>query len=426
MRRAVGRELISASLDEIAFDEDFTKGGEIGESLEETSNKVDFENLYRAVCIESAALATILAGSNRLLASCGDLKISRAITLAQSHLAAGDKVLLFSRYTDTIDALVEAFSRSDNGVHSFGVYTGQRSVRVDGEKETQLTKTEIKRALESGEVPIVFCSDAASEGLNLQAARILINVDVPWTPARLEQRIGRVARLGQKATEVVIYNIWYPNSVEAKMYSRIQHRLDETNIAIGEFPEVVADAILDSIVSGGDNDGVYELQEIRNSLQARSLNRLWSERDSDVTTSRFVREGLLSLCGETFKQVSTVGDSNIYEVAEGITVSLTAEEGCSDSISLTSLPWQYADFDMESFVALSDKQGNPAVFARSDDYSGWLSHEYLVDLLLGKQIGPDGLDGRFPKMLPNNQGLSFGFAMDAECPERPDFWPPKM
>ena len=85
-------------------------------------------------------------------------------------------------------------------------------------------------------VSVVFCSDAASEGLNLQAARVIINIDVPWNPARLEQRIGRIARLGQRADTVKIYNLWYPDSVESKIYTRLLQRKDLYDLAVGEYP----------------------------------------------------------------------------------------------------------------------------------------------------------------------------------------------
>lgn len=105
---------------------------------------------------------------------------------------------------------------------------------------------------------------------------MLINVDVPWTPSRLEQRIGRIARLGQRAKEVDVYNVWYPNSIEAKMYHRIQNRLMQANIAIGEFPEVMANAIKKSVLSGVDEDprDIQELKDLRNSYQIKSLEAL--------------------------------------------------------------------------------------------------------------------------------------------------------
>ena len=86
---------------------------------------------------------------------------------------------------------------------------------LDGEK-FKCKKEDIIQGLNNNLINILLCTEAASEGLNLQQARTLINIDVPWTPSVLEQRIGRIARLGQKADEVEIYLIWYQKAMSKK------------------------------------------------------------------------------------------------------------------------------------------------------------------------------------------------------------------
>lgn len=61
---------------------------------------------------------------------------------------------------------------------------------------------------------ILVGTDAASEGLNLQTLSTLINVDLPWNPTRLEQRKGRIQRIGQLADTILTYNMRYKDSVE--------------------------------------------------------------------------------------------------------------------------------------------------------------------------------------------------------------------
>ena len=90
----------------------------------------------------------------------------------------------------------------------------------------------------------MFCSSAANEGLNLQAASVMINVDVPWVPSELEQRIGRIARLGQKKPIVTVHNLWYPGSIEAEIYRRLISRQKDMWFAIGTFPEQIGDGIM--------------------------------------------------------------------------------------------------------------------------------------------------------------------------------------
>ena len=182
----------------------------------------------------------------------------------------------------------------------------------------------------------MFCSDAASEGLNLQAARVLINVDVPWTPARLEQRIGRVARLGQKAESVEIVNIWYPNSVEQRMYSRISQRLRDYNVAVGEFPEVVADSIRDSILGDNPDNSAQMLQEIRNSLQTRALGILWNCNGESTTSSQTFRRKLIRAVMFSRHCESGINGQVRVCLDDGSEECVTDEEGSDETISLSS------------------------------------------------------------------------------------------
>ena len=71
-----------------------------------------------------------------------------------------------------------------------------------------------QKRITTGELRLVIGTDAASEGLNLQRLGSLINLDLPWNPTRLEQRKGRIQRIGQLRPEVLIYNMRYRGPVE--------------------------------------------------------------------------------------------------------------------------------------------------------------------------------------------------------------------
>jgi superfamily II DNA/RNA helicase len=92
-------------------------------------------------------------------------------------------------------------------------------------------------------IDVLICTDAAAEGLNLQAASVIINVDMPWNPAKIEQRIGRVDRLGQKANVVNVYNIWYPDSIEARMYKIIFDRVSLYKLVVGPAQDIIGTAL---------------------------------------------------------------------------------------------------------------------------------------------------------------------------------------
>ena len=228
-----------------------------------------------------------------------DPKLDMLMTIVGRHLAAGDQLLVFSRYTDTVDACLELFldRHLHGGPPPHAKYTGGASWIDRGDGPLPVTKEEIRRSLDEGEITVVFCSDAASEGLNLQAARVIVNVDVPWNPARLEQRIGRIARLGQKASEVDVYNLWYPDSVEAKIYDRLLTRRDLYELAVGEFPEIVGSAIRNELAARYSTghaaigeDPIRVLQELRGDQQRLAIQRIWNFELSNRPESQRFRE----------------------------------------------------------------------------------------------------------------------------------------
>lgn len=389
--------------------------------------KVDISALQQAIAIESTSITPLLKRVTTLLEDNKDLKIKESIALAQKCLCEKDKVLVFSRYTDTIDALLNEFHQLGlNKLYKYGVYTGAKSCVVSNGQECPCDKNDLKLGLFSGEIRVVFCSDAASEGLNLQAARVLINVDVPWTPARLEQRIGRVARLGQVANEVVVYNVWYPNSIEARMYNRIQKRLENSNLAIGEFPDVVAKTIRKAILSGEDDEnlGLNELLEIRNSKQVAALEELWSQSGA-ATESELMRERLLKICSKNFKLIDTELDGiiKIFETPDGSRFRLTSKSGMTESISLKSGIWKRLRCITNNMPVVLDSNQRPAYFTiRKNGENCKLRHSSVPKIILKELIDEDDILNSYPPMLPDSKRLNLSFSLDYALGPSPNYW----
>lgn len=403
----------------------------LDEGYDDTFNvdfsKVDIPALRQAIALESTSITPLLRKANSILDSQKDLKIKESIELAKKSLDDDDKVLVFSRYTDTIDALIDEFNLLGlNKRFRYGVYTGAKSCIVSDGKEQQCDKNDLKHGLFAGEVRIVFCSDAASEGLNLQAARILINVDVPWTPARLEQRVGRIARLGQIADEVIIYNVWYPNSIEARMYHRIQKRLENSNLAIGEFPDVVAKKIRTAIMNGEDNEnlGLNELLAIRNSKQVAALEELWSQ-SGKGTESELMRERLLAICSKYYKQVDTEmgGIIKVFEISDGIQFKLTSKSGMAESVSLKSGVWDYIKCYDDSLTLVKDSQARPACFVINENGKTMkMKHSSIPKVILEETLNKEDVLKGYPAMLPNSTHLDLSYSLECELEPAPNYW----
>ena len=96
-----------------------------------------------------------------------------------------------------------------------------------------------------GELRVLLGTDAASEGLNLQRLGTLINLDLPWNPTRLEQRKGRIQRIGQTRDTVEIYNMRYKDSVEDRVHQLLSDRLENIYRLFGQLPDVLEDVWID-------------------------------------------------------------------------------------------------------------------------------------------------------------------------------------
>ena len=382
-------------------------------------------NVAATASIEAAAVRPLIEEAKDLIGRGLDMKVKKSVDIALESLAAGDRVLPFARYTDTVDALAgEVRGREGSDAYTYGIYSGSASEIRCGDDVRACAKTEITDALRRGDLRLLICSDAASEGLNLQAARVLVNVDVPWTPSVLEQRIGRVARLGQRAAEVDIYNVWYPRSVEQRMYTRIQERFHTANLAVGEFPDVVATEIRDAILSGSPSidEGMESLLELRNSAQTRALERLFAGGGGPgETASDSIRSALMDAAESSFAHTDLGADHMRFSLAGGGEVELTAEVGCDQTVSLSSALWRERDFGTEGLAVIDDPDGRPAAFSPAGEPLRPLDNAVLTDILEGRGIAERAGDGRRPETLPDPSALSMAFAC-GECPPRPEFW----
>jgi superfamily II DNA or RNA helicase len=413
-------------IDDIDEDELLSAGSDFISAIESSDAAIDLENVAHAIELESTSITPLIARIDGLLEKHGDMKIERSISVAMKHLSENDRVLLFSRYTDTVDALIEEFKKTPGSdAYAYGIYIGQKSVVVKNGKEQPCSKEEIKKGLRTGDINLMFCSDAASEGLNLQAARVLINVDVPWTPARLEQRIGRVARLGQQAAEVDIHNVWYPSSIEAKMYHRIQKRLDDTNLAIGEFPEVVAESIKNAILDDSEMDNsAEELQEIRFSAQTKALEELWSSSVLEKTTSSVVRERLIEIIEQESPSASFDEQTGLWSFtdADGVPFEATATDGCDESVSYSMAVQHGVDFESDGFMVVLDGENRPCAFTGRGSSGTYIEHESIPGFILGNPVQCDVPVSVRPNMLPNPSAMALSFVLDEPEPPMPKLW----
>lgn len=150
--------------------------------------------------------------------------------------------IIFSQYYDSVRWLAEELSTNELPDEEIGIYAGAaRSGIIRGGVFTPIHREEIKRRVRTGELRLLLGTDAASEGLNLQRLGTLINLDLPWNPTRLEQRKGRIQRIGQLRDTVFVYNMRYRDSVEDRVHDLLSQRLESIFGLFGQVPDVLED-----------------------------------------------------------------------------------------------------------------------------------------------------------------------------------------
>jgi superfamily II DNA/RNA helicase len=149
--------------------------------------------------------------------------------------------IIFSQYYDTASWIAAELARElpDEVV---AVYAGAGKSGLYREDQFNAVEREsIKAAVKHREVRLVVATDAACEGLNLQTLGTLINIDLPWNPSRLEQRLGRIKRFGQARKTVDMLNLVYSETQDEKIYNVLSERLKGAFDIFGSLPDTIRD-----------------------------------------------------------------------------------------------------------------------------------------------------------------------------------------
>lgn len=155
--------------------------------------------------------------------------------------------IVFSQYYDTVRALAADLAAALPG-EVVAIYAGAgKSGLHRGGDFASVEREEIKAAVRRREIRLLVATDAACEGLNLQALGTTINVDLPWNPSRLEQRLGRIKRIGQRRQTVDMLNLVYQGTQDEKVYAALSRRMKDRYDIFGSLPDTIDDEWIESI-----------------------------------------------------------------------------------------------------------------------------------------------------------------------------------
>jgi len=249
-----------------------------------------------------------------------EAKLSKLKGLLQSEgfFDRSDKrLLLFTEFKDTLDYLVEKLKTW--GFKVGCIHGGMKP----GSRNDPGTRLYSEQQFREGAIQVLVATEAAGEGINLQVCNILFNYDIPWNPNRLEQRMGRIHRYGQRK-DCLIFNFVATNTIEGRVLQRLLERLQEIRDALDDdavfnvlgeiLPAAHVERILRDYYAGrlGDTDLEERLLEnvdegrfraiCRNALEglaSKTLNlemlierraRAQERRVVPETIARFIRE----------------------------------------------------------------------------------------------------------------------------------------
>jgi superfamily II DNA or RNA helicase len=205
-----------------------------------------------------------------------DPKLSTVIYFLKEHRVEGKTWLehgciVFSQYYDTAFWVGSELAKTLR-TEPVAVYAGAgKSGIFRGSDFAAVEREEIKKAVRQRNIRLVVATDAACEGLNLQTLGCLINVDLPWNPSRLEQRLGRIKRIGQARRNVDMLNLVYHDTQDEEIYRALSRRLKDKFDIFGSLPDTIEDDWIENIerLNAMMDEYIHLRQQARSTFELR-------------------------------------------------------------------------------------------------------------------------------------------------------------
>ena len=269
------------------FDEDDYTGDEIENAEDALNDQATAARTIAELEAEIATLKRLESIANSVRTSGTDRKWEELSALLQDNeklftsTGQREKLIIFTEHKDTLNYLAGKI-RSLLGKDDVVVTIHGGMLRDERKKVEELFKYD-------KDVRILIATDAAGEGVNLQRAHLMVNYDLPWNPNRLEQRFGRIHRIGQ--TEVChLWNLVANDTREGEVFQHLFRKLEEERNALGGKVfdilgkvtfnnRALRDLLIDAIRYGNDPQVRAKLEQaVDNSLDRDKLRELLEER----------------------------------------------------------------------------------------------------------------------------------------------------
>ena len=195
------------------------------------------------------------------------------------------QAMVFTQYTDTMDFLREELLKNAEWKLICFSGRGGEVPSTDGVWR-RISRDDAKQRFRDAEAEILLCTDAAAEGLNFQFCGALVNYDMPWNPMRVEQRIGRIDRLGQRNETIRIVNLHYEGTVETDIYRALRERIGLFESVVGRLQPILArlPRTISQTVLAGESRDARERANIVDAIEREASEHQGAGFDIDAVT----------------------------------------------------------------------------------------------------------------------------------------------
>ncbi len=195
-----------------------------------------------------------------------------------------EKFVLFAYFKPTLHYLQERLKED-----------GIKTCLIQGGMKRETKQDVLNEFKDNSKISVLLSSEVGSEGIDLQFCRVIINYDLPWNPMRVEQRIGRLDRIGQKADNISIINFTLVDTIEERILSRLYDRIGIFQESIGDIEEILGEMtekllidLLNPDLSEEDQEKLEQQTELALTNKIEQQRKLENEAINSVAFSDYI------------------------------------------------------------------------------------------------------------------------------------------